>query len=184
MSFSGGTEKDQAWYWLTTTDILKQKAAVEFCYLPKKPQCKMPLSYYKLQALALMQNHWLASSSSSNILGQYFLEAKRTSHSVVFRKNSDHKFHHKYFPVKFQVSFEAAPGQQHPPFDVAVDHQSQPAFTCSKATMETPRHVKPAQSQWQIAVRINDIINPYSCLLKNANFLIKKNHWLNNILYH
>ena len=32
-------------------NILKQKAALEFCYLPKKPQCKGLLSYYKLHAL-------------------------------------------------------------------------------------------------------------------------------------
>ena len=54
------------------TNILKQKAVLEFWYLPKKPQCKEPLFYYKLQALALVQNHWLASDSSLNILGQYF----------------------------------------------------------------------------------------------------------------
>ena len=44
------------------------------------------------------------------------------------------------------MSFEAAPGQQHLAFDVAVDQQFQPVITCSKATMETPeQRVKPAQ---------------------------------------
>ena len=30
------------------TNILKQKAVLEFWYLPKKPQYKEPLFYYKL----------------------------------------------------------------------------------------------------------------------------------------
>ena len=31
---------------------------------------------------------------------------------------------------------------------------------------------------------IKDIINPYNCLLKNANFSIKIKQWINNIIYH